>query len=688
MSVTDEIKARLDIVEVVGSYVQLKKAGRTFKGLCPFHAEKTPSFVVNPDRQTWHCFGSCGTGGDIFTFIQRAENVDFPEALRLLAERAGVELRPRTPTDQAEDETRQRLFDIHAAAASLFYNTLLAAPAAAPARAYLAQRQVDDATRDRFGLGYALDSWDHLLTSLQARGYRPDEVAQAGLAVEREGGGHYDRFRARLVFPIRDERGRVIGFGGRTLADAVPKYLNSPQTPLFDKGAGLYALDLAKDAIRRTGVAVVVEGYMDVVSLHQRGFHNVVASLGTALTEAQVALAARHAGTLVLALDADTAGNAATLRGLQVAAQAVAVQRRRMPGPGGRLNTVEKRAVELRIALLPPGLDPDDLVKQNPAEWERRVAQAKPVPDYYFTALVSDLDLGTPRGKAEAVTRLLQVIRDELDSPVEQAHYLQWLARLTRVDERELAQQFRTLRRTPGPHLTPNPSPTRGGGRGEVSPPPLVGEGAGGRGQSSSPHGNAGPPHWNTNGAPSPSGRAARGEGEDLPPPFGGEGARGRGKTAPRLFGREEYILGLLLRTPHALAVVQKALTDQGMPPLGAADFSQADNQALLQSLADAPPADGVLAAHLAFVEQGMARAPVLQDDAVEREALITLLRLREQQRKQELTQLEYLQADAAADGDEASVSRYAVRVQHVSLDLERVQRALTQTLRNPVPTR
>ena len=674
MSVTDEIKARLDIVEVVGSYVQLKKAGRTFKGLCPFHSEKTPSFIVNPDRQTWHCFGACSTGGDIFTFVQRAGNVDFAEALRLLADRAGVELKPRTATDQAEDETRQRLYDIHAAAASLFYNTLLNAPAAAPARAYLQRRQVDDATRDRFGLGYAVDSWDHLLTSLQARGFRADEVAQAGLAVEREGGGHYDRFRARLVFPIRDERGRVIGFGGRTLTDATPKYLNSPQTPLFDKGAGLYALDLAKDDVRRTGTVVVVEGYMDVVSLHQRGFHNVVASLGTALTEAQVALAARHATTLVLALDADTAGNAATLRGLQVAAQAVATQKRRMPGPGGRLNTVEKRAVALRIALLPPGLDPDDLVKQNPAEWERRVAQAKPVPDYYFTALVSDLDLATPTGKAEAVTRLLQVIRDELDSPVEQAHYLQWLARLTRVDERQLAQQFRTLRRS---------APTGfGSGRAGVTPPAHTAPARNEMGRDDMGRGAEADPNM--------TGRTGGnvGAGGVTPPLQDGPPGRAMGRSTPRLFGREEYILGLLLRAPHLLDRVQQLLTDQGMPTLGEADFSQADNQALLRAMTGQALADGVLDAHLTFIEQGMARAPVLHDDAVTREALITLLRLREGQRKQELTQLEYLQADAAADGDEASVSRYAVRVQHASLELERIQRALTQTLRNPVPTR
>ncbi len=629
MSVVDEIKARLDIVDVVGAYVPLKKAGRTYKGLCPFHSEKTPSFVVNPDRQTWHCFGACGTGGDIFSFIQRVENVDFPESLRLLGERAGVDVRPRTSADQAEDEARQRMVDIHAAAAQLFYNHLLNSPAAGAARAYLERRQVDDAARDRFQLGYALDSWDALLIALEGRGFRADDVAAAGLAIAREGeGGYYDRFRGRLIFPIRDDRGRIIGFGGRTLGDATPKYLNSPQTPIFDKGHCLYGLDLAKDAIRRSGVAIVVEGYMDVVSLHQRGFQNVVASLGTALTEHQVALAARHAPTLVLALDADSAGNAATLRGLQVASRAVATAKRRMPGPGGRLNTVEKRTVELRISVLPAGLDPDDLVKQNPAEWERRVAASKPAPDYYFSALVADLDLTTPMGKEEAAARLLEVIRDELDNPVEQAHYLQWLARLTRVDERQLTQRFQALGRPGAPR------------------PPT--------------------PRASTPAAPKPM--PARDEGRD--------------------FGLEEYVLGLLMQSPSTLAEVQFALGEQGLAPLGGADFTAADNQAVLNVVASGVAQADVLAEHVARIRHGFSRRPPVAEEAVVRETLLTLLRLREQQRKQELSQLGFLLADARGEADEVSASRYEVRVQHVSMELERIRRALFQTQRNVVPTR
>ncbi len=628
MSVVDEIKARLDIVDVVGSYVQLKKAGRTFKGLCPFHSEKTPSFIVNPERQTWHCFGACGTGGDIFSFTQRAENVDFPGALRLLADRAGVEVTPRTPTAQAEDDARTRQYAVNNAAAQFFNSQLAHSPAAAGARAYLEKRQVDAATCERFGLGYAPDSWDGLLTALTARNYRVDDLAAAGLVVEREGGGYYDRFRGRLIFPIRDERGQTIGFGGRTLGDGLPKYLNSPQTLLFDKGALLYGLDLARETIRRVGTVVVVEGYMDVVSLHQRGFQNVVASLGTALTEAQVSLAARYAPQLVLALDADSAGNAATLRGLQVAARAVATQKRRMPGPGGRLNTVEKRAIELRITVLPAGLDPDDLVKQNPAEWERRVAASKPVPEYYFSALVSDLDLNTSTGKEEAAERLLPVIRDELDSPVEQGHYLQWLARLTRVDERQLTQRFRTLGRRSVDH--------------GASPPPM---------------------------RPAPRSEEPRAR-ETAP------------EVKPRQFGLEEVLLGWLIREPSTMGALQSALAERGLVELTTADFTAGDNQALFEALAEGRDvsADATLSGHASAIAEYTARSPSLEGDQLVENAVKVILRMRRGRRQQEVEQLEFLIAEARRDGDIIAAERYELRMKYLSTEVVRLMSALYQT--------
>ncbi len=285
MSAVDEIKQRLDIVEVISSYVTLKKAGRNYKGLCPFHAEKTPSFVVFPDTQSWHCFGACGTGGDVFSFIEQQENLDFPGALRLLARRAGVSLKPRTEADAAQDKLKKRLHEINERAAEYFHNLLLNSTEGQTARNYLSQREINRETLSRFQLGYALDDWQALSDYLQGRGYKPDDLLTAGLIIEREGGGHYDRFRGRLIIPIRDERGGVVGFGARALDDSPPKYINSPQTPAFDKSTLLFGLDLAKGTIRREGLAVIAEGYMDVLTAHQHGITNVVASMGTALTE-------------------------------------------------------------------------------------------------------------------------------------------------------------------------------------------------------------------------------------------------------------------------------------------------------------------------------------------------------------------------------------------------------------------
>ena len=250
MSVIDEVKERLDIVEVVSSYVTLKKAGRTHKGLCPFHTEKTPSFVVFPDTQSWHCFGACGTGGDIFAFVMRQENVDFSEALEILARRAGVELKPQTEAQKAEGDLQQRLIEINRLAAAYFHNLLLLSPNGEVARNYLAGRGINRETIDRFQLGYALDNWHALGPYLAGKGYKETDLVSSGLAVGREDGGHYDRFRNRIMIPIRDQMGRPIGFGGRVLDDSQPKYLNTSETPIFGKGHVLFGIDLAKAAIR------------------------------------------------------------------------------------------------------------------------------------------------------------------------------------------------------------------------------------------------------------------------------------------------------------------------------------------------------------------------------------------------------------------------------------------------------
>ena len=336
MSVTDEIKERLDIVEVISNYVPLKKAGRSYKGLCPFHSEKTPSFVVFPDSQSWHCFGACGIGGDVFSFVMKRENLDFAETLKLLAARAGVELQPREERLPAEEQRLARLREIITVAAGYFHHLLINAGEAAIAREYLARRGLVPGTWESWQLGYALDSWDTLKNYLAGKGYTLEEIEEAGLIIRREDDsglpdkdrGYYDRFRGRLIIPIRDGQGRTVGFGARLLREEPgrpqPKYINSPQTPLFDKSNVVFGLDMAHKAIRDVDLAVIVEGYMDVLGSHQVGVRNVVAGMGTALTEAQLRQIKRYSSNVTLALDPDAAGAHATVRGLETARQALA----------------------------------------------------------------------------------------------------------------------------------------------------------------------------------------------------------------------------------------------------------------------------------------------------------------------------------------------------------------------------
>ncbi len=326
-----DIKAKLPVADVVGETVALKRAGTIQKGLCPFHAEKTPSFIVTPERETWHCFG-CGEHGDIFTFVMRRDGLDFREALSRLAERAGVELSARTA---GEDRRRRRLREALEAAIAWYREVLLQARQAERARAYLEERGLSPATQERFGIGYAPNTWEALSTRLRAKGFSDGELTDAGIASPSTRGGVYDRFRGRIIIPIRDASGRAIGLGGRILPDAEgPKYLNSPATALFDKSRTLYGIDLAKSAIRREKLAVIVEGYTDVMAAHQAGFENVVASLGTALTAGQVELANRYADAVALAYDVDLAGEAATQRGLARGAPGGREQGPRHPHPG------------------------------------------------------------------------------------------------------------------------------------------------------------------------------------------------------------------------------------------------------------------------------------------------------------------------------------------------------------------
>jgi DNA primase len=450
MSDVDEIKQRVDIVDLVSQFATLKRTGRTYVALCPFHTERTPSFHIDPTRQSWHCFGACGTGGDIFAFIMKKDGVEFRDALRTLAERAGVALESRR--DPQEDTRRARMYDLNEAASAYFHAALantegqFAAKAQA-ARDYIAERHIADSSLERFQIGYAPNSWDALTTHLTGRGFSQQEIVTAGLAVEGDRGA-YDRFRHRLMFPIRDDRGRVTGFGGRILpgealgaGENQPKYVNTSQSPIFDKGAILYGLDLAKDAIRTDGQAVIVEGYMDVIAAHEHGFHNVVASMGTALTERQVALLKRHSSTLVLSLDADSAGSEATIRGAYEIINN-SLRRRPVPNSRGIVRQVDSFDIDLRVLAMPEGRDPDEVIRTSPELWPELVAQAKPVLDHLFDVAASRHDLSQPRERSAAAAELTPIIALTADRVV-QSHYMQRLARMVQVDEATLRLELR-----------------------------------------------------------------------------------------------------------------------------------------------------------------------------------------------------------------------------------------------------
>lgn len=444
MSTVDEVKQRLDIVDVVGQYVALQKAGRNFRALCPFHTERSASFYVFPDRQTWHCFGACGTGGDIISFVMKKDGLEFRDALQLLAQRAGVSL--PAPSGEREDSPREVLRRANEAAARFFHNALLNSPDAAGALEYVRGRGLNQDAIVSFQLGYAPDSWEGLKRHLSGLSFEEADVLAAGLLVEGER-GPYDRFRGRLMFPIRDERGRVAGFGARALDDSVPKYLNTPQSPIFDKGGILYALDRAKEHIRSSDEAVIVEGYMDAIAAHQYGLGNVVASMGTAITERQVGLLKRYTKNLTLALDADLAGSEATLRGIQVVADAADKTVIAVPTWRGLIRQQEVLAAEIRVLSLPPGTDPDEVIRRDPEEWRRLTEAAKPVVDHLFEAMATRLKgVSSPMERSRAAMELVPAL-EGLTDPVTQATYVQRLARALELDFAGEETVLRALRR-------------------------------------------------------------------------------------------------------------------------------------------------------------------------------------------------------------------------------------------------
>ncbi|HEX9017894.1 MAG TPA: DNA primase [Anaerolineaceae bacterium] len=440
MSVVDEIKARIDILDVVSESVQLRRTGKNYTGFCPFHPNsRTPAFVVFPDSGTWRCFGQCNEGGDIFKFVMKKEGWDFPQALRALAARAGVTLEPMTPEKQAEEDEHERLRSLLEEAVTFYRHHLLQTPAGKTAFAYLEKRGLQPAAMETFGLGYAPDSWDALTRYFTGKGYTTDELLEVGLVTERQSGeGVYDKFRHRIMFPIRDGSGRMVGFGGRILnPEDQPKFMNSPQTVLFDKGRLLFALDQARKAIRAQDQVVIVEGYLDVIALHQGGFANVVSPMGTALTEDQLRMLKRLTRRIILALDPDAAGQKATLRGLEIARQAMDHSTDVAFDPRGLLRHEARLEADLRVTTLPEGQDPDEIVLRDPQEWARIVEAARPIVVHVMETLAAGRDLDDPKVKSEIANQVLPLIEDVPDA-VEREAYRQRLARLLRVDERSL----------------------------------------------------------------------------------------------------------------------------------------------------------------------------------------------------------------------------------------------------------
>lgn len=445
MTPIDEIKARLDLVSYIGRTVSLKKAGRTYKACCPFHNENTPSFVVDPDKGMWRCYGACATGGDLFAFVMKRNGWTFAEALRELAREAGVELKPQTPEQKQQADRLDKLRGLLKEAAAWYHARLLNGDAeSAAALTYARERRgLTAATLEQFQIGYAPNAWTALADHLRQLGYTDDDLVATGLARRSDQGRVYDAFRWRLLIPIRDERGQVVGFGGRTLdPDEKAKYINSPQTALFDKSRILFGLDQAAPHIRRSETAVIVEGYMDAITAQQAGYANVVAQMGTALTEHQLKLIApKWAKTIVLALDSDAAGQSATLRSLDVARQTLQADY------AGRL------AVEMRVLSIPDAKDPDDLIREHPAAWAELVANAIPVADFVIGVEAAALPVNASVQQREAVARRLLPILLASENDLYKKDNLQKLALKLRIPERDLLtwadEQIRILRAAP-----------------------------------------------------------------------------------------------------------------------------------------------------------------------------------------------------------------------------------------------
>ena len=441
MNNIEEIKSRIDIVDLVSETVKLRRAGKNYTGFCPFHANtRTPAFVVFPETGTWRCFGECNEGGDIFRFVMKKEGWDFPETLRFLAEKAGVTLEPLTPQKKEEDAYVEKLRSILEEALIFFRHHLTQTEDGKTALNYLKEkRSLQDRTIEAFQLGYAPDGWENGINYFRNKNYSERELADCGLITKRsESDGYYDRFRKRIIFPIRDASQRLCGFGARALSNEdMPKYLNSPQTLIFDKSALLYGLDKARKPIRSEDQAIIVEGYFDVIGLYQSGFQNVVSPMGTALTPVQMRLLKRYSRKIILALDPDTAGEKATLKGLEVARDTMDREADFVFDPKGLIRTEARLDADIRVCSLPDGLDPDEIALDDPEKWKVVVDHAKPIITHVIDTLTNGKDLDDPKTKSEIAGKIIPLIKD-VPNAIERDTYRQQLARILHIDEQAL----------------------------------------------------------------------------------------------------------------------------------------------------------------------------------------------------------------------------------------------------------
>jgi DNA primase len=418
----EEIKRKIDIVQFINQYVPLKKAGRNFKALCPFHSEKTPSFIVSPERQIWHCFGACNEGGDIFKFLMKIENIDFGEALRELAKRTGVKLTSYRPT--AEEKQKQLLYEINHLAAEFYHYLLLNHPAGKRALNYILGRGITRESLEKFKLGYAPNMWEGLQKFLVGKkGYRVEDLEKAGLVIKSETGrGFYDRFRHRLMFPLKDHRGNICGFAGRVLDPQVKeaKYVNTPETLIYHKSDLLYGLHENKDEIKKADEVVLVEGELDAISSWQVGVKNVVAVKGSALTPRQVQLLGRFTKNITFALDADIAGDQAARRGIEIA---------------------DSAGIAMKVVEIKGGKDPDEVAQKNPKLWQKLVKEAVPVYDYFLDSAFWKFDSKTAEGKRKIGQELVPVLA-KISNRIVQAHYIQVLGEKLGVGEEVIGEEI------------------------------------------------------------------------------------------------------------------------------------------------------------------------------------------------------------------------------------------------------